>query len=197
MRSSLNLSGIFRAIGVRDSRQALDVVEVVQPTIILGDYSRLGPSVLPPTSEFGRRFGAFGGNRAFLQVAAPPEGCEVIWSAAVINQTGGSRQPNSLFEWRIVAVEDDFGTRVTLDNFQTGHQPSRAVVITGEGNVPGGPGYWPTGASGNGVLYHTHVPGGWFLEVWTASADEGLAIALEIRDVVVQPLPDASLAATS
>jgi len=196
VRTSLNLSGIFRALGIRDDRQAVDAVDLLQPVVVYGDYSRLGPSVLPPTSEFGRNFGAFAGDRAFAQIHAPPEGCDVDWSAAVVNQTAGSRQPNSLFAWRIVAVEDDFGSRVIVPGFQTGHQPSRAVFTTGAGNVPAGPGYWPTGASGNGVLYHSHIPSNWFLEVWNVSADEGLAITFEVRDTVVQPLPDALIAAT-
>jgi len=53
VKSALNLSSIFRGIGARDPRQTFDLVEVLQPGITVGDYSKLGPLVIPPTSVFG------------------------------------------------------------------------------------------------------------------------------------------------
>jgi hypothetical protein len=197
VRTSLNLSGIFRAIGVRDPRQNLEVVEVVQPTLILGDYSKLGPSVLPPTSTFGA-VGAPGAAFSFAHVEAPPNGCWVRWSAFVSN-AAKDRQANSLVEWRVIppGSEQTLAGLITWENFQIGHQPSAAVGTHGNAGKPPGPTYWPVFPSAAAIEYFHFLQGGWFLEVWADPLGEHIGFQAIVEDVPVQPLPDAALASTS
>jgi len=196
VRTSLNLSGIFRAIGIRDNRQAVDTVDLLQPTVIMGDYSRLGPSVLPPISIFGGLRATFAGDHAYNVLEAPPEGCIATWSAFVANQGGNARQANEIFQFRLAEVPVSLTGINIWVNHRSGHQPSRAVLSDGTGPLPPSPTYWPTGHSGGGVVYRHQVPGGWFLEVWTKAIDLTMVTEWTVEDVVVQPLPDASLAAT-
>lgn len=196
-RTDLNLSGIFRAIGLKGPRQSFDVVEVVQPTVQVGDFSKLGPSVLPPTSIFGGHQSSFTGDRAYNTLIAPPEGCYATWSAFVATQPATSRQANEIFQFRIVETPVTYDASVQWPGFRSGHQASRATMwgATFSGLPPGAT-YWPSQASANGVIYRHYVPGGWHLEVWCRNADLTLFSEWTVEDTVVQPLPDSSVAAT-
>lgn len=197
MRTSLNLSAIFRAIGVRDPRQALDLVDLVQPTVVVGDYSALGPAVLPPTSIFGGFQPTTPGDRAFNTLRAPPEGCLAVWSAFVGNATGTLRVANEMFSFHLREAATAYSTSVQWPGYRSGHQESKATLWGAKtlGTLPGGPSYKPTGA-GAGVIYVHYLPGGWHLEVWPNNVDFSMCSEWTVSDLPVQPLPDSEIAAT-
>jgi len=77
-----------------------------------------------------------------------------------------------------------------------GHQASAAVVQAGDSLAPANATLSPGTASGNGVAYHHFIPGGSVFELWTDRDNLSLFSEFMVEDIPVQPLPDASLAAT-
>jgi hypothetical protein len=203
VRTSLNLSAIFRAIGIRDHRQAIDTVDLLQPTALVGDYSDLGPPVLAPTSAFGGQGSGIALSIGFFHLRPPPQGGFLKFVGGVFD-SGDVPKISAVWEWHVVSealaiAETTFGV---CTNVQIATQPSRAVAHIGTSLGPP----TPSGATVNPMSWMRSgsgwarpwifIRGGQVFEAYVQIAGQYIVMESIFRDAGVDPLPDAELAVT-
>jgi hypothetical protein len=199
VRSALNLSAIFRAIGVREPRASLDLVEVAQPTLVMGDYRRLGPPIMPPTSIVGGRSLAVAFSHGWFHLFPPPSGAWVTFHGGISSQAG-IFQPNLAYVYRNVPLGSEVAevTGRDLIPTQAAPQPSRATARMGTSGVPADLDDHPTAVSvgSSAPIGEIFVPGGFVFEAVTQLFSEEIWIEAIVQDAAVDPLPDAATATT-
>jgi hypothetical protein len=200
VRTSLNLSAIFRAIGVRDRMQTVDLVDLLQPTVQVADVSGLGAPILPPTSLLGGRSSGISLSHGFFHIFPPPGGMFVKAIFGVAD-SGGAYLANAAFVWTIQLAGDEVTetTSGTIFNSQAGTQPSRAVARAGTTlDAPTQLNRSPMGAARGGgqLLGEVFVPGGSVWEALTFGQGQEIWVQAVVRDAGVDPLPDSATAST-
>ncbi len=185
--NEFDLTALLRAIGVKGAQGKLDLVELIQPTIQVGDLSAMSPAILPPSSSFGGFQAATAGEFTVFQIEPAHKGGSFVqWT---IN--------NNALEftiWRTNAIPAVFDTGPTaLDGQRTSHQPSTARVSRGA-SIVGDPGRNVHPNIQNRQSQLIYLPSDLFLIIESRAVAEAIYINADIQDVPVQLPPDAAAA---
>lgn len=185
--NEFDLTAALRALGVKGNEGKLDLVELLQPTLQVGDISAMGPAILPPTSAIGGQQSGLAGSFAVIQITGSTKaGCFI--------QFDGFSSSSNVVYWQVLDTPLALTGAIALDNVRIAHQASTASGQKGT-SIPGFPirNSKPQFLFGNSspVIY---VDPGRFLTITGSALGALLVASTVIQDVPVQTPPDAAAA---
>jgi len=181
-----DLTALLRGIGVKGTQGKLDLVELLQPTLQVGDLAAMGPAILPPMSAFGGQQGALLAEFSCFQLTISNKGGSYIQFTAFSTV-------NNIISWEVLDVALPLSPSATLVNVRLAHQAS--TVTAARGNNVGGltlrqnrPQFL------FGGVQTIFVEPGRFLFVQGSSTNALISGQFLVQDVPVQLPPDAGTA---
>ena len=127
-RTEFDLTALLRAIGVKQSEGKFDLVDLIQPTIQVGDLSAMGPAILPPSSVTGGSEVGVAANNTIFQITSQARGGSIV--QAFVHQA-----TNALIHYAVRTPLALTGPQTLLD-FPTAHQSASYLAQSGQ-NVAG------------------------------------------------------------
>lgn len=192
MQNQYDLTALLRAIGVKGPEGFIELLGVMQPVLVVGDLSSMGPSVIPPMSVMGGfSFGLLGEQVVFQFTNQSKGGSFVRFNA---DSNGGTNE----IVWAVVETPMVPTAPTALTNHRASHQRSLVVgTLSREAIAPLGQTTNPSlrGVSAGAPLMgaEVYVPLGSALLLLESvgGASSSLAVSTLWRDVPVPPGADA------